>query len=266
MNEDLFDLRDSNCPSELALDRLHLAELSDAKAAPIRSHLRDCTSCQARMALRAEGPAAFAQLDRKSVVAAIHTRTAGTEVTEAPPLGVWARIQSFFTLPRLGVAGLALALTVVVVSRAPRDGGSSDGRPPPEVRTKGGVKLQVLAQRGEIAEELVSGDSVYASDRLQLRLQVEKPGHVLVVGYDGKGPLYGALPMGATSSVPRRSGTLQSTELLEVFGAQGRERLFGVWCPNSFTLSELHLNAKAELETPDDCMSGAYDLIRTPNP
>lgn len=271
MIDDLFQLRESDCPSELALDQLHLGELIAKEAQTLQTHVDGCDDCMGRMALRAEGPAAFSGMNPDKMVAAIHTRTAGTEAIAEPSASLWTRIAALFTVPRLvGAAGFALALALVFMGTRPGEKGQPGGTPGPTepgIRAKGSVKLMVAVERDGARVELVSKDLVYPTDLMELRLEVEAPGHVMIVGDDGSAELQSAHPFGGSQSVAvTKAGRVVAPEPLQLTDAGRRQRLFGVWCPHAFGLADVSRQEDGTLAVPAGCAAAGFEVTTSATP
>lgn len=188
----------SSCPSDFALDGLQGAALSSEEEGRLQKHVAGCESCTTRMAARRAGFEAFPDVDERKMLAAIRTRLAEPEA--APRL--FARLAAFFRAPQtLAFAGALSILAVVLIVRhdsKPPQQAEDSVLPVDQVREKGGFGLHVYRQRGEGAEEMLSGERFRPGDRLRFGVDLPTEGHLSIVGIDERGELYTAWPLPAS--------------------------------------------------------------------
>lgn len=80
------------CPSELKLDQLQLAELSARSIGAIKYHVSHCARCQRRSALREAGLTAFPKLQSERLLDSVLVTLLGQPETPKPerPTLRWA--------------------------------------------------------------------------------------------------------------------------------------------------------------------------------
>ena len=101
-----------DCPSDLALDELHLGEKKPAEVQLLKQHIAACDSCEARWDLREQGLNAFPELNREAMVARIHELSAHIEV--AGPASIWSKVRGVFAQP--AIFGTSMALVAAMMT------------------------------------------------------------------------------------------------------------------------------------------------------
>jgi hypothetical protein len=198
----------ADCPSDLLLDRFAVDALKDDAQRQVSAHVQACEICAGRMAARREGFAAFPDLDERKLLSAIRRRTDEEGVAE----------------PQAPVATDAAWRPDTTNS-------------PDSVRLKGGLALHVYRQRGDGAEELLSGDRCRPCDRLRFAVDLPKDGQISVIGIDQRGELYTAWPLAAEShAVATKLPQGRGQELpgaVTLDESLGTETLYLVHCPQA---------------------------------
>lgn len=204
-----------DCPSDLALDRLHLGELDAAQRAPLELHLKDCALCAPRMQERVQGFQALPQVDERALLASLRTRLAA----QAQARPAWWR----FLVP-VAAATAAALLAVVLVPRT--DDPDTSG-----LREKGALALHVFRLRGEKAEEAVSGERFGPGDRLRFVVDLPSDGYAAVLGVEQSGALYTAWPTEGVAQTFRAAGRhIELPGAVALDGSRGVEQLHLVHC------------------------------------
>lgn len=212
----------ANCPSDLALDRMHAGELTGEAKTHIESHLRDCPICPQRLAERATGFDAFPQLDARPVLAAVHRRIA--EESSAS--------ESRFSLKKLlavliPAAALGAVAVITVIGGSPHAPLSQgDG-----VREKGNAALHVYRQQGERSIEMLSGDTFSPGDHIRFAVDLPTRSYIGVLGVEASGALYVAWPQDDKAMTLLDAGKGQQLPGAVVLDEKpGRETLYLVAC------------------------------------
>lgn len=214
-----------DCPSDLALDRLHAGELSPQVAAPLSAHLTQCVDCETRMSQRRAGFAAIDDLDPRPILARLRATTAA----DAPPQQGWlaARLRSTRAvwMPLLATAA-ALAVFVGTQRRiTPPDEGM-------DTREKGGLGLSIVRFEQGQSKVMLSGDSFRPGDRLRFVVSLPSAGQVSILGVEASGNLYVAWPSTPTTPTQRAAGAQQQLPGAIVLDeTTGTETLYLVLCP-----------------------------------
>jgi hypothetical protein len=214
---DFTSLREgrAECPSDLALDRLHAGELPESEAAALQAHIEGCAECAKRLATRRAGFAAFAEADPVRMLAAIRRGV------DEPPgfLERFARPLRFAFAP---IAAVAAAAGLLLVVSGPDD---------ETTREKGTLALHVYRFTAGGSEAVVSGERFYAGDRLRFVVDLPRAGYASVLGVEPDGELYTAWPRGGqgTASLPAGAGQ-QLPGAVSLDESAGREMLYLVVC------------------------------------
>ncbi len=226
--------------SELALDRLHIdaPESDPGFFANARAHVAACEQCRAALEARVAADAAF----RLGPPARVHV----------------LRPRRGFTL----VTTLAAAAAALLVARPWRDA-------PDDVRTKGGaLSLRLQADDGGARRAVVEGDRVHPGERVAFRVEVDRPGHLIVVGWDDTGVLYPAHPgvPGAAPAIAPGEAALETA--IQLDERLGHERFAAIFCAHPFDFTSLDATMIAErgvdhlrAQLPD-CVVRATSLLK----
>jgi hypothetical protein len=171
-----------DCPSDLALDRLHGGELSNDAKGKMQSHVDGCLECQTRMKQRQEGFNALPGVDERVLLAKVRTRL------EAPPS--WGERLRQLWAPLGAITAAAL---VALVSTG------DDPEPPEATRMKGSHVLHVyrLAADGK-GQEVLPGETFNPGDRVRFTVDLAAEQRVRVFGREANGALYVAWPREAS--------------------------------------------------------------------
>jgi hypothetical protein len=207
-----------DCPSDLALDRLHAGELPPEQAQPCERHVAGCAECGARMAERRAGFDALEGVDPRAMMARIRT---GLDRPASPSERLRAGVRRLLA-PLAVVATVAVALVVVT-----REDGDLPG-----TRLKGALGLHVFRLAGDHAEEVVSGGTFAPGDRLRFAVDLPAEGHVAVLGVEASGALYTAWPLEPGTQTRLAAGKgLELPGAVSLDAQPGRETLYLVHCP-----------------------------------
>lgn len=244
-----------DCPSDLALDRLHAAELSVPETAALRLHITACQDCSARMASREEGFDIAPAVDSRVLLSQLRTRLAA----EPKKAARW-RWLSRFRYALLPVVAAAAGVAMIGVLRSHR-GVALD----PEVtRSKGGLTFAVYQWTGSHARQVTSGEHFVTGDRLRFVVDLPSRSRIGVLGVESKGQLYVAWPARPDSRAVRDAGPRQELDgAIVLDDSQGKEVLYLVACPEQVAsiADSCHLQASgASLMCPPQCSMTAFVL------
>lgn len=240
---DLARLREGkpDCPSDLALDRLHAGELAPAEAQALTAHVDACTSCPQRLAARRAGFDALPEVDPRPLLSAIRRRLDESE--REPAARRWLRQLTLLFAP---MAAATAALVVFMWVR--RTEPVVPGNPPAvinpsepgsdAVRLKGSLGLHVYRIRDgrkDGAQAAISGDDFSPGDRLRFVVDLPSSGQIAIVGVESDGDLYVAWPgqehLTESSRPAGRGQELPGAVALDE--SPGQETLYLVHCPQA---------------------------------
>jgi hypothetical protein len=124
------------------------------------------------------------------------------------------------------------------------------------LRTKGSATLHVFRQKGQGSEELVSGSTAAAGDRIRFTVDLPSRSSVRVVGIQADGQLYSAWPLAEDAEAQVLSAghghPLDGAEQLD--DSAGHETLYLVTCPPAMKhVSCTSRGAGAEPSCPTGC-------------
>lgn len=235
----------ADCPSDLALDRLHANECNAEESGRLEKHIAGCDACPARMEERRAGFNAIAEADPVRMLAAIRRgadKPAGVEQVLA-----WAR-------RLLAPVAIVAAASIMLITRKP-----------PEIATgqfKGAMALHVYRLAGEHAEEVSSGSPFSPGDRLRFAIDLPHDGTVRVLGVEANGTLYTAWPSDPREPTNRLAGpAVELPGAVELDQTVGRESLYGVWCPPPVDAVLCHSVGPGKApECPASCKLSAFAL------
>lgn len=241
---DLARLRAGNaeCPSDLALDRLHAGELSQAESQQLSAHVAACTTCPQRMAERRAGFEALPEVDPRPLLSAIRRRL--HEKESEPAARKWLRQLTLLFAP-MAAATAALLVFMWVrhgepeqpLVKTPGTSGAAD--PEPDViRLKGSLGLHVYRLRDgrkEGAQAAISGDQFAPGDRLRFVVDLPSSGQIAIVGVESDGDLYTAWPSPAelTESARPAGRGQELPGAVALDQSPGQETLYLVHCPQA---------------------------------
>lgn len=213
--------------SEYALDRLRFDPADEAFVAAATAHLASCQACQHRQLTLARADETLSLSPRPSR----SRRSRPAWLTFVTPLVL---------------AALAFIIARPWSGEGPRSSGPrlvSDD----DVRTLKGspLDLEVFIHDGTRSRPVASGATIHPGDRMGFRARTLRDGHLLIVGQDDRGQVYGCWPQVAdvesASAVP-----LRRTERAEMLptamrfdSVLGTETITAVFCPHPFAFSDL---------------------------
>lgn len=235
--------RGPDCPSEPALERLHLGLGGPEQQATLRAHIDGCADCAAHMARLAEGFDVAPEVDPRALLAGVRRR-----MDETPQRAPWWR----WLLVALPVAAAAVAAVWALRPTPPVE------TVPDGPRLKGSFGLTVHRQVGPRSEPVTSGDRFAAGDRLRLVVDLPSAGRVAVWGLEPSGAVYrawpfddpwAALPAGRKQALP---------EALELDDTRGREVLALVFCPGE--AAEPVCEGEGALRCAEGCRMARFEL------
>jgi hypothetical protein len=216
--------RQSDCPSEFALERLRFGELAASpQEAGLLAHVDRCSGCRRLLAELASSPLPPAP--------AMH------RVMRRARRVPWWRAS-------FAAAGLAAAALALVVGR----------RPPLDNVTKGADwQWTVIARRADgVVRAVQPGEALAAGDRLRFQVFTRwRRGHVVLVMLDDAGVSPLVPPSGASLPVTGGRQTLLDGAV-ELDGAPGAERIVLAACDESTTVDAVLRAAKRAFDAAGD--------------
>jgi hypothetical protein len=225
------------CPSDLALDRLHSGELAGQAARELSSHIDGCNVCPQRMAERRAGFDAIPGADPRPLLAGIRRalHESGTAPSaKATPAASWLRFRSYFAAPVLAMAAAA-AFAVIMVARQPgSDTPTVSTGQLEHTREKGGLGLHVYRLVNGQSESALSGAPFAAGDHLRFVVDLPSRGYVNILGVESSGNKYVAWPTAGEPTVVREAGPAQELPGAVLLDSSvGKETLYLVTCPET---------------------------------
>jgi hypothetical protein len=229
-----------DCVSDLRLDQLRVAELSDAQATAIREHLSNCAECHQRYALLCEDAARFGQhgpsFEKLISGAASQLRTADPQAARSLP----SRCQPSATSRRFAIwasfaAAAGLVLLIAQGLREQERGAQSipTSNASSELateRTKGAsASFDFVVRRGEHTVLGIAGMALYPGDRLRFTVSASRAMHWGVWGVDAGGQVsaYATSARLMQVSAGRQVALPQTVELDD---SAGHEHIVAVFC------------------------------------
>ncbi len=211
---------------DLAIDR-YLVEDAGQLHLAVDEHIADCDTCRERIEAVRRHDAGISIASRWPA----SMDGPGATVIQLAPRRAWKPSRRVATAAGLFAAAAALLL----FSRVGFEAGD-------DFRTKGGVfDLEVWVHDGSGARQATSGEVVHPGDRIGFRVDVREPGHVLILGVDGRGRAYVGYPQGGqgrSQHVAATQGPTQLNEALRFDEILGRERIVGLHCPTETALAD----------------------------
>jgi hypothetical protein len=246
------------CPSDLALDAMHVNECAASEAAVLMKHITGCHSCEARWELRQQGFDAFRELDRDAMIAKLHRLSA--ETPSDTPVSFWQQVRSIFTQPAVFGTSMAMCAIIMMLVTKPNPGPVDDINSMQGIRTKG-ASFTVFKSTEDSVEILASGSTVVPGDKLRFKISPREGTEVMVVGQEASGDVYMAFPLdGSQASRPSTAsegGILPGTIKLDQ--SSGRERLYLVSCDHPFGLSNIEAEP-GRIKVPKKCTTTSFEL------
>lgn len=246
------------CPSDLALDAMHVDECAAAESALLLKHIAGCSPCEARWELRQQGLAAFKALDRDAMIAKLH-RLSAEVATETVP-SFWQQVKGIFTQPAVFGTSMAMFAIVMMLVTKPEPGPILNIEETSVIRTKG-VSFTVFKSTDESVEILANGSTVHPGDKLRFKISPREGIEVMVVGQEASGKLYMAFPLdGSEASRPSSvsdAGILPGTISLDQ--SAGREKLYLISCEHPFGLSSIETGPD-QINVPKKCSTTSFEL------
>lgn len=254
--------RDPDAPSELLVDAYVAGEATEAERLAIEAWCARDPTFAAVVDARRRGfdalPDANPRAMEARILQAIDARAPAAHprrTRRAPgwPGGFWGGV---------GVT-IAAAAAVLVAIALPTTG--VDPLLEPGLRMKGSLGLRVFVDRNGEVSEAFSGDPFAAGDRVRFRPDgVTESGHILVVGVEADGRLFGYAPVGRVRSIAtdalEADGSVAGSARLDA--SHGEEWAHLVWCAEPFELGQLRADARGRLRAPDGCVVSSFSIVK----
>lgn len=247
MLTDLRTERSEACLSDLRFDEWHAGELEPDAEKLASEHVAGCERCRRRQALLDAERARFLELSVQAPVPKPITA----------PRGRGLKIRTF-----AGAALSAAALVALFVAFSPGTREEGD-------RVKGAQRLGFFVRRGADTVEGMPGQRVLPGDQLRFVVTTREVAYVAVLSRDGAGKASVYFPI-AGSSAPKLDAALTRPleGAIELDATLGQERIWGVFCRESFELEPLRraLEEQAELRAPAGCAVDELALTKVSQP
>lgn len=224
------------CLSDLTLDSLRCADLSESRASEAERHLENCARCRARAeSLSLQSRELESELPDLNVLLGAKAAEPNQPASNVTSLAKARAARVRWWAPALGALSVAAALALFLGKPAPRDA---------EIRLKGvSGELDVFVKRhGKVfrwqAEPLMPGDQLRYSFRAPESL------HVMVLSREASGVVNQYFPA-EPSSFAVDMGVTLSKSATELDDSLGAETLWAVFCQQPFGARKF----QTELET-----------------
>ncbi len=243
----------AGCASDLRLDRLLAGELGADERETLLAHVSECETCSARHAefskqwqtLAADGP------DFSTLVLRVNRRRAARD-------GRRSR--------RVYVAGVVAVAAAAVLAFAPIAPSTSDPAPD-QTRSKGKPHIGYFVKRGEAVVDGVPGAALHPGDRIRFVTSSERPRYLALLNRDARGVSVYYPSTGRAARVPAGSAVpLDFSVKLDDY--LGRERVFAVFCDESFAVEPVRAALQANGAPPMSagCSVATLDLEKESGP
>ena len=263
MNDEPWDLLDRDAPSELTIDAYVTGEADERQIAAIEARCRQDDTFRVVVEACKQGFGALPMTDPAALRARLEARLAqdARPADPEPTQGGWlAWLLGWRGGGLLAAAAAAALLLIVWPGDRSHNPGSLD-----LVTAKGAFGMRIYRSRGEAVEELLNGATLVAGDRL--RFQADRPlppGHVLVVGVEASGTVFGYPPTRG-HSIPTTAvaddGALPGAA--QVDDSRGEEWAYLIWCPNPFDPTVVRAGREpGRLDLPDGCRAAGLRLVK----
>ncbi len=231
-----------DCPSDFALDALHANEAGE-RAPVLQQHVSSCEVCTARMAERAQGFAAFAEVDSRVLLARIRQRA------DEPQRPWWSRL-----LP-IGVVLAAAAMMVFIWPTT---------SPVGDTRLKGSAALRVFKLTQGHPQEVNAGDTLKSGDSLRFVVNLPAAGHVGIVDLDGSGAVTTIFPSTAREQTHLGPGSgIELPGAVSLDTTPGDEAFHLVRCAERASLDSCRAVDSRELRCDDSCEVTPFVIHKT---
>jgi hypothetical protein len=247
MLTDLRTERSEACLSDLGFDEWHAGELDPDTENRASEHVTSCERCRIRKA----------RLDAQRAQFIERSPSAPARKENVAPRRLGVVIRAF-----AGAALSAAALVALFIAFSPGSREQGD-------RVKGSHRLGFFVRRGEDTLEGMPGQRVFPGDQLRFVVTMREAAHVAVLSRDGAGKASVYFPTTGTHAQRLAESAARPLDgAIELDDTLGRERILGVFCPESFELEPLRraLEAQAELRPPAGCALDELDVTKAGQP
>jgi hypothetical protein len=236
--------RSEHCPSALRLDEWLAGELTPAEAAQVEAHVERCAICPSRRAERLETRRGF--------------------VADAPSFAALARSARARRWPWVaGASALAAAAALGLVVGPPwrteeqfGDSGAGSG-----TRAKGNpASLGWVVRRGARIFAPSPDERLLAGDALRFTVSAREPVFVAIFGLDSLGRLSVYHPDTDQLSEVAAGKDQPLPSAIALDATPGDERLYGVFCHGSRSVSELQRAIERAPDAPEFPAGCSHEL------
>lgn len=260
MLTDLRRERGEACLSDLGFDEWHAGELDAERESAADAHLGVCERCRKRKAeLDADRERFFAFSPAPPTRAAVDSMRASRRA-RVIPLRAWGGA---------ALSAAALVALFVALTPGPRSGRDASEGETIGDRVKGSHRLGFFVKRGSETLEGLPGQRVVPGDQLRFVVTLRAPAHVAVLSLDGAGHASVYFPAEGGSAPRLDPAPERALEgAVELDATLGRERLWGVFCADSFAVEPLRtaLETRGELRPPPGCTLDEIELTKVASP
>lgn len=223
---------DNACLSDLILDEWLADELDADQRALAAQHIATCAACRARMdTIEAETAAFLSQAPTLGE----HNALVG-DLNEAQRIVKRNR----FRMVASSVFALAAMVSLAVITQ----------RSDEQTRLKGNAHVDFFIKRGEQITQGASGDVVHPGELLRFTYSSARDTHLALINVDGKGATVYYPPDSVTAAAIAR-GKQQALDFsVELDEQVGQERVFAVFCPDTFEIANVVATLRGPQPTP----------------
>lgn len=240
-------MRNEACVTDLVLDEWMADDLDRETSERVASHVASCADCNARHATYRGIHQAF--LQRSPSYAQHGTRFSPRSTQIRRP-----RLRAFT------IAGSVLAVAAaVLLARIDAD--------PLGVRSKGAAHLDFFVKRGQDVRAGVRGETLAPGDALRFTYTSQGKTHLALFNLDThKASVY--FPSGTQAAAVRGGEQVALDFSVELDAELGLERIYGLFCRESFALEPLRaaLAANRDMRAPPDCQLDVITIHKAPRP
>jgi hypothetical protein len=200
---------ESDCVSQLQLDRYFGGELSDAQRTQLERHIQRCEHCAATKHSLAEERAAF--LARVPTWESLHSAHDAVRPRRVP----WQWLSG-------AAATLAAAAALLIVTGEPQSF--------PGTRLKGRPSINLYLKRADRVTRATSGDTFIAGDLLRVAYTSREPVHLALLQRDAEGVVV-HYPYASESTVRVAAGRDVTLDFsIQLDAHEGAEQLLALFC------------------------------------
>ena len=214
--------------SSETLDLLMLASLEEGERQKARAHLNACGECQKRWTELEEDSQRFMKFVLPRTLPMVEERAAKVTFWD------WVRRHGRVLYPAvaLGAAGLLVMVVTPQLSE-------SELAPEPVYQLKGGARVEVVAQQGEVQRPVTDETVLTEGDRIRFLVEPAGARFLLLASRDGEGAFSVYYPYGGAQSGALGEGFGELPGSIELDAAPGPETLFAIFSSEPVDASQV---------------------------